>query len=247
MSADGLAVARLAAAYGSVRVLSDVSLTVGRGEIVGLVGPNGAGKTTTLRAISGIAPRTGGGVTLDGADLPARPDVVARAGITHVPEGRGLFPDLTALQNLQYGAIAVGLRPTDAHLEPVLQFFPALRPLLGRKAALLSGGEQQMVAIGRGLAAQPRILMVDELSLGLAPKLVADVLHQLADVVRDRHLGLLLVDQNVRALKAVCDRMYVLTNGTSQEVDAADESIMHMVYFGGEASASTPTGGRADG
>lgn len=232
MSESGLMVSSLSVSYGAVKVLSDVNIEVAPGDVVGLVGPNGVGKTTTLRAISGVTARTAGTVTFDGTNLPEHPDVVARRGVTHVPEGRGLFPDLTVQQNLIFGARAVGRMPSKAEMDAVLDAFPALPPLLTRKAALLSGGEQQMVAIGRGLIAAPKVLMVDELSLGLAPKIVTDVLDRLLESARDRKVGLLLVDQNVRALAAICDRMYVLGHGRSQLANPSDEDFMRVVYFG---------------
>jgi branched-chain amino acid transport system ATP-binding protein len=232
MSEPGLVVSGLAVRFGAVHVLRDVNLEVGPGEVVGLVGPNGVGKTTTLRAVSGVVPRYAGTVSLDGEPLGSRPDLVARRGVGHVPEGRGLFPDLTVQQNLYFAAVAVGRRPTRADLVPILEFFPALEQLLDRKAGLLSGGEQQMVAIGRGLVAAPKVLMVDELSLGLAPRVVTEVLERLLQASRDRGIGLLLVDQNVRALTAICDRMYTLGNGRSQAAEAGDEEFMRVVYFG---------------
>lgn len=232
MSESGLHVSGLAVRFGAVSVLRDVNISVGHGEVVGLVGPNGVGKTTTLRAVSGVVARQSGTVSLDGEPLPARPEVVARRGVSHVPEGRGLFPDLTVQQNLYFSAVAVGHRPVRADLDPVLEFFPALEALLDRKAALLSGGEQQMVAIGRGLVARPTILMVDELSLGLAPRVVTEVLERLLQASRDRGIGLLLVDQNVRALAAICDRMYTLEHGRSQTADVDDDDFMRVVYFG---------------
>lgn len=236
MPESGLQIAGLAVRFGAASVLRDVNISVGHGEVVGLVGPNGVGKTTTLRAISGVVERHAGTVSLDGGPLRQRPDIVARRGVGHVPEGRGLFPELTVEQNLYYSAVAVGHRPKRGDLGAVLELFPALEALLDRKAALLSGGEQQMVAISRGLVAQPKILMVDELSLGLAPRVVTEVLERLLQASRDRGIGLLLVDQNVRALAATCDRMYVLGNGRSEVAEKGDDDFMRVVYFGSGAT-----------
>lgn len=218
--------------FGSVRVLTDVNLTVGAGQVVGLVGPNGAGKTTTLRGISAVVKRQSGSVAVDGVPCPDRPDVVARLGIAHVPEGRGLFPELTVESNIRFGAVAIGKRVTGQALASVIDMFPQLEMLLKRKAGSLSGGEQQMVAIGRGLVARPKVLMVDELSLGLAPKIVTDVLSVLSDTAREDGLGLLLVDQNVRALARVCDEVYTLRHGRSGSIELGDEAFVEAAYFG---------------
>ncbi|HZU18935.1 MAG TPA: ATP-binding cassette domain-containing protein, partial [Candidatus Dormibacteraeota bacterium] len=172
---SGLEVRGLRAGYGRTVILTGVDLEVRPGEVVGLAGRNGAGKTTTLRAISGMLPRRAGELSFDGVPLPAGPRGVARLGVVHVPEGRGMLRGLTVEENLVFGAAAVGRPHGHAERERVLAFFPALGRMLDRKAGLLSGGEQQMLAIARGLMAQPRLLMVDELSLGLAPRVVVEV------------------------------------------------------------------------
>lgn len=222
----------LTVSYGAARVLEGVGLSVSAGEVVGLVGPNGAGKTTTLRAISGMVHRKRGSITLDGHELRERPDFVAGLGVIHVPEGRGLMPTLTVAQNLRLGALAVGHDLDTDTIEPVLAVFPALKPHLNKRAGLLSGGEQQMVAVARGLVMRPRVLMVDELSLGLAPKIVTDLLRTLAAIGHERGVGLLLVDQNVRALAEVCDTLYYLHDGKTHLSDASDEAVLQAVYFG---------------
>jgi branched-chain amino acid transport system ATP-binding protein len=229
----GLDVAGLRAAYGSAVVLTGVDLRVGPGEVVGLAGRNGAGKTTTLRAISGMIPRAGG-LSFDGAPLPARPYRVARAGVIHVPEGRGVLRGLSVAENLAFGAAAVGRPFGVAERERVLGWFPQLRPLLARRAGLLSGGEQQLLAIARGLAAGPRLLMVDELSLGLSPRAVRDVLAAVLSACRDQGVALLMVDQSLRSLTAHCDRLYVLAGGaTTCYEDAASrtDEFWRSVYF----------------
>lgn len=227
-----LRVDQLAVCYGAANVLNDVTLEVGPGRIVGLVGRNGAGKTTTLRAISGLVRPRAGTISLDGETLASRPDQVARHGIVHVPEGRGLMPNLSARQNLQLGAYAVGHRFGSAELADTLALFPAIELCLDRSAGLLSGGQQQMVAIARGLAQKPKVLMIDELSLGLAPKVVTDLLAVLVTIARDRAVGLLLVDQNVRALAERCDTIYHLEDGRSILSDVKDEELLRTVYFG---------------
>lgn len=231
MSSAGLVVEHLALSFGAARVLADVNLSVEPGQLVGLVGPNGAGKTTTLRAISAMARPQAGRITLDGKEYPARPDVLAAAGIVHVPEGRGLFADLTVLQNIRVGALSVGRRLDGADLDGALTMFPKLRRFLGTKAGLLSGGEQQMVAIARGMVARPKILMVDEMSLGLAPAIIVEVLDALVERARREDLGLLIVDQNVRLLSRVCDTISILRSG--RVIDAgSDEELIQASYFG---------------
>ena len=231
---SGLEVSGLRAAYGSAVVLTGADLSVGPGEVVGLVGRNGAGKTTALRAISGIIPRGAGGLSFDGAALPAQPYRVARRGVIHVPEGRGVLRGLTAEENLAFGAAAVGRPFGAAERERVLNWFPPLRPLMERRAGLLSGGEQQMLAIARGLAAGPRLLMIDEMSLGLSPRAVREVMAAVLSACREQGVALLLVDQNLRSLAAHCDRLYVLAGGaTTCYEDAAQrtDEFWRSVYF----------------
>jgi branched-chain amino acid transport system ATP-binding protein len=169
--------------------------------------------------------------------LPADPAAVARLGIAHVPEGRGLIPNLSVRDNLRLGVAALGKRFRADHWDNAVAVFPAIGPLADRKAGYLSGGEQQMVAIARGLAAEPRILMIDELSLGLAPKIVVELLRTLSDVARRSRLGILLVDQNVRALAAVCGRLYTLQDGRSAPASLDDDSVLRSAYFGSGAKS----------
>ncbi|HLH70525.1 MAG TPA: ABC transporter ATP-binding protein [Candidatus Dormibacteraeota bacterium] len=231
---SGLSVHGLHAGYGRTLILTGVDLEVHPGEVVGLAGRNGAGKTTTLRAISGMLPRRAGKLLFDDAPLPPSPRGVARLGVVHVPEGRGVLRSLTVEENLVFGAAAVGKPHGPAERERVLAFFPALGRMLDRKAGLLSGGEQQMLAIARGLMAQPKLLMVDELSLGLAPRVVADVLGGVLSACREQGVALLIVDQNLRALAVNCDRVYVLSGGsTTGYEDAASrtDEFWRSVYF----------------
>ncbi|MGE4242740.1 ABC transporter ATP-binding protein [Ramlibacter sp.] len=225
-------VRELAVSYGAARVIENVNVDVAAGEIVGVVGPNGAGKTTTLRAISGLVARRRGSVMLNGVTLAERPEAVARAGIAHVPEGRGLIPSLTVHQNLRLAAIGAGRRLSDEDVRYATTVFPAIERLMDRRAGFLSGGEQQMVAISRGLVARPTILMVDELSLGLAPRIVKDMSRALRRVAGERRIGIFLVDQNVRGLSHVCDRIYVLQDGVSSVANKEDTELMRAVYFG---------------
>ncbi|HEX7163656.1 MAG TPA: ABC transporter ATP-binding protein [Trebonia sp.] len=227
---DGLTVTGLEASYGRAKILRGVDLHVGDGELVGLAGRNGAGKTTTLRAISGVMPRRGR-IDLDGTSLPGAPDTTARRGVIHVPERRGLFASLTVADNLRMGALAAGRRPDTDHFDRVMASFPALSALLSRPAGLCSGGEQQMVAIARGLMANPRILLIDELSLGLSPRATSDITQALIATCRERKLALLLVDQNIRMLTAVTDRLYLLDDGRTTEVGKGSDVAAEAVYF----------------
>ena len=213
-----LALRNVEAGYGGATVLRGVSLDVAEGETVALVGANGAGKSTLLKAISGLVRVHAGEVTFDGAVLNRVPSPrrVAR-GIAHVPEGRDVFGGLTVEENLRLGAYAVrretGAREMDSRLDDVLTRFPALRDRRDRPAAELSGGQQQMLAIGRGLMARPRLLLLDEPSLGLSPSLVEQIFAILRDL-RGARIGVLITEQNARMTLAVADRGYVLENGS---------------------------------
>ena len=223
-------VENLAASYGKVRVLECVNLQVRSGEIVGLIGGNGAGKSTTLKAVSGTVARASGRVLIDGKEMGPRPEVMARHGVSHVPEGRRLFASLSVEQNIRMGALAAGRRLGGGDIGHLYRIFPACEGLAGRRAGSLSGGEQQMVAILRGLASKPRVLMVDEVNLGLAPIVVDGLVRSLLDAASELSLGVLLVDQNVNMLKKICSRVYVLKNGRSQEL-TGEEGELESIYF----------------
>jgi branched-chain amino acid transport system ATP-binding protein len=203
------------AGYGDVVAVRAVSLEVRAGEIVALIGSNGAGKTTTLRAIAGLLPLRGGRVELDGRALDGLGSAaVVAAGVAHVPEGRQLFPTMTVGENLELGARTRESRARRAEtLARVFELFPRLAERRTQLAGTLSGGEQQMVAIGRALMARPRLLMLDEPSLGLAPVVVGAIFANLAVINRDG-LTILLVEQNVLRALRCSHRAYVLENGT---------------------------------
>ena len=229
-----LELAGVDARYGPVRALDGVSLTVDDGEVVAVLGANGAGKTTTLRAISGTV-RRGGRVELDGRPLRRSPESVAKLGVAHVPEGRGTFAELTVDENLRLGAYT---RRGDLaeDYERVRALFPVLARRRAQQAGKLSGGEQQMLALARALMQRPRLLLLDEPSLGLAPIVVAEIFGVVHKLNADEGLAVLLVEQNARIALDVATRAYVLevgrvaVEGTSDELKA-NESVRRS-YLG---------------
>ena len=201
------------AGYGGLQILQDVSLHVGGGQVVALLGANGAGKTTTLRAVSGLLRPWRGRITLDGQNLVGRsPHEIVRAGMVQVPEGRELFGALTVEENLRMGGFTLPRSELTTARREVEEIFPLLAERRSQPAATLSGGQQQMLAIGRALMARPKILMLDEPSLGLAPKLVAQVFATV-ERVRDAGLTVLLVEQNAAQALRLADHAYVLESG----------------------------------
>jgi len=232
-----LSVEAVCAGYGHVQVLTNVSLHVGRGEIVAIVGANGAGKTTLMRVITGSLVPTRGSVRFVGERLSGvPPHRIAAAGIRLVPEGRRVFPSLTVDENLRAGAYLEARAATDTALDRVYSLFPMLHERPRQLASTLSGGQQQMLAIGRALAAQPKMLMLDEPSLGLAPRIVEEIFEKLAEL-RSANKGILLVEQNARKALALADRAYVLENGRIVLEGAARElqsnEMVVNAYFGG--------------
>jgi len=216
-------------------VLRGISLTVGTGEIVSLIGSNGAGKSTTLRTISGLVPLRDGQIRFKGSELHRRPAEVVKSGISQVPEGRRLFADMTVHENLLLGAYTCATGELAERIEQVYDLFPQVRQRSRQHAGSLSGGEQQMVAIGRGLMAKPQLLMLDEPSMGLAPKLVA----QLADIIkriRALRISVLLVEQNARLALEIADRAYVLQMGTivteGPSATLRDDPFVRRAYLG---------------
>ena len=222
------------ARYGAVKVLHGIALEVGAGELVAVLGANGAGKTTTLRAVSGTVRRTGD-VIFDGHKLPRRPDAAARAGIAHVPEGRGTFSELSVWENLRLGAYTRrGSVKDDARR--VFDYFPRLEERKGQQAGTLSGGEQQMLALGRAMMARPRLVLLDEPSLGLAPMLVKEIFDALDKMKREDGAAVLVVEQNANLALAHAVRAYVLevghvvVSGASERL-RANESVRRS-YLG---------------
>ncbi len=231
-----LEVANLSGGYDGVAVVRDLDLTVAPGEVVALLGPNGAGKTTTLLTISGIVPAIAGDVRLEGQSIRKRaPYRIARLGVAHVPEDRSLFFQLTVGENLRLGA-----SHGAADVDRALHYFPALEPLMGRRAGLLSGGEQQMLAMGRALTVKPKLLMVDEMSLGLAPIIVERLLPVLRTVADETGTGVLLVEQHVELALDIADRAYVLSHGdlvlhNDAAYLRANRELLESSYMGGQA------------
>lgn len=210
-----LKVSGLSVVYGGLHALERVSLEVRAGEFVTIVGPNGAGKTTLLKAVSGAVPTGEGRIEYQGRDIGRlSPAARARLGIGHVPEGRKVFPSLTVLENLEMGSYrADAKRRRVEGLESVFALFPILRDRTGQLAGALSGGQQQMLALGRGLMAQPDLLLLDEPSQGLAPRLVETIFDAIAQMRRQRSLTILLVEQRVVEAVELCDRAYVIETG----------------------------------
>jgi branched-chain amino acid transport system ATP-binding protein len=240
-----LDVTTLRGGYDDVDVLGGLDLHVGASELVAVLGPNGAGKSSLLRAVVGLLPRRIGSVRLDGRELIALPpDAIARAGIALVPEGRRVFPGLTVYANLEVAATR-WLRwreRVDEHVDAVLTLFPQLRARLRQRAWSLSGGEQQMLAIGRALMARPVLLLLDEPSLGLAPRLVDAVFDAIASIHR-AGTPVLLVEQNVAAALGVAGRAYVMSGGAIVCADTADalrhDRQLHEAYLGSVTDSTT--------
>ena len=233
-----LEIRQLVARYGAVEALHGVSLDVGEGEIVSLLGANGAGKSTTLKAISRVIAPSAGEIVFDGTSLAGlNPEDVVQRGIAHVPEGRHVFPGLSVIDNLRLGATPRRAKRTeiDADLEGVMTIFPVLRNLAGKMGWTLSGGEQQMLAIARGLMAKPRLLLLDEPSLGLAPLIVKDVMETIARIARTG-TTVLLVEQNAHLALQIASRAYVLESGrVALRGNAADllrSDEMRRAYLG---------------
>lgn len=232
-AAPAIKIKDLSTGYAGVPVVRGLNLHVNAGEVVALLGPNGAGKTTTLLTISGLVPVIEGSVAVLGTEIrKGRAYAVARRGLAHVPEDRSLFYQLTVRENIR-----LGRRGGDIDVDRIFDYFPELKKLLKRRAGLLSGGEQQMLALGRALASDPKVMLVDEMSLGLAPVIVERLLPVLRRIADERGTAILIVEQHVHLALEVSDRAYVLTHGSLMlEGDAADlrtrRDLLESSYLG---------------
>jgi ABC-type branched-subunit amino acid transport system ATPase component len=232
----------LSAGYDAAAVVRGLDLHVDAGEVVALLGPNGAGKTTTLRAISGLIRPMAGVIRIDGADIARRsPAARAQLGIAHVPEGRGVFFGLTVADHFRLGYRGERLDAAIAY-----EHFPALAALADRRVGLLSGGEQQMLTLGRALARRPRLLLLDELSLGLAPVIVERLLPVVTTYAKDNACAVLLVEQHIHIALAVADRGYVISHGElvvheAVETLRADHQLILSSYLGEQETTASET------
>ncbi len=232
-----LKLSSVTASYGAVPAVSEVSIDVGEGEAVGLLGANGAGKSTVLRAISGLVKVTGGSIDFFGTELTRLPaHRVTALGIAHVPEGRQVFPELTVKENLEIGAYIPSARADRARtLELVFSIFPVLAERRDQLAGTMSGGEQQMLAVGRGLMLKPRLLMLDEPSLGLAP-VMADATFEKVQEIHAMGTAILLVEQNVSRALSLVDRAYVVESGRvilqGSSAELANNRQVQTAYLG---------------
>jgi branched-chain amino acid transport system ATP-binding protein len=236
MSAPALELDGVGVRYGAITAVRDVSLSVDRGEIVGLIGPNGAGKSSTLHAIMGLVRPVAGDMRLHGRSIVGRrPEDIARSGVALVPEGRRIFPELTVDENLRLGAAAIRTRRASGEgLRRVYDLFPVVAESRRRHAGALSGGQQQQLAIARALLAEPDVLLLDEPSLGLAPQVV-DAVFETLTTIRDQGLAVLLVEQRAQRTVALADRSHVLANGqlrlTLGPDDAGDTQTLVAAYL----------------
>jgi branched-chain amino acid transport system ATP-binding protein len=232
-----LTLSAVSASYGSVPAIGDISIDVGEGEAVGLLGANGAGKSTTLRAISGLIRLTAGTITFLGTNITALPPYkVAELGIAHVPEGRQVFPEMTVQENLEIGAYVPRAKADRGRtLDLVFSIFPVLAERRRQLAGTMSGGEQQMLAVGRGLMLKPRLLMLDEPSLGLAP-VMTDITFQKIQEIHAMGTAILLVEQNVARALTLVQRAYVLESGKiimrGSSADLANNKQVQAAYLG---------------
>jgi branched-chain amino acid transport system ATP-binding protein len=232
-----LELSNVSAAYGSVPAISRVAIKIGGGEAVGLLGANGAGKSTTLRAISGLVKLSSGKITVDGVDVASLPPHrIPELGIAHVPEGRQVFPELTVQENLEIGAFVPKAKAQRARsMERVYEIFPRLAERKRQLAGTMSGGEQQMLAVGRGLMLKPRLLMLDEPSLGLAPVMTDVMFEKIGEIYR-MGTAILLVEQNVSRALSLVERAYVLESGRvimhGSSKELANNKKVQAAYLG---------------
>lgn len=222
--------------FGGVRALTGVSLCFDEGEIVALMGPNGAGKSTVLKTIFGLVTATQGKVSLYGQEIQPVPHEIVKLGISFVPQGRRVFKYLTVRENLELGGISINNKHVlKERLDEVLALFPALKEKLNSKSGTLSGGQQQMVAIARGLITDPKLLLLDEPSLGLAPKVVTEVFEKIKEINQKRKMAIVVVEHNIKSLLPITDRAYILDKGvlvhTGVGKEILEDKILEKVFL----------------
>jgi branched-chain amino acid transport system ATP-binding protein len=232
-----LDVSHINAFYGRIQALWDISLTIGEGEIVALVGANGAGKTTLLSTLTGLLPSVSGRIQFQGRRIDGlKSHAIVELGISHIPEGRRLFPDMSVRENLEMGAyLKRWWKQKEETLEEVYQLFPILKERQGQLTSTLSGGEQQMVAMGRGLMSKPRLCIIDEPSSGLAP-IVVDGIFRIIEGLHHRGMAVFLIEQNVQQALEIADRAYVMENGriviTGEGKTLLQDELIKKAYLG---------------
>jgi len=231
-----LEIKNLHSGYNKIKVLHDVNITVPDGKIVVVIGRNGAGKSTLLNTISGLVKMQSGSILLDGIKIPSAPHKIVAAGIIQVPEGRRIFPSLTVTENLIMGGYRASLSEMNTRREEVFEIFPILKERAGQQAGTLSGGEQQMLAMSRGLMAGPKILLLDEPSLGLAPLIFNQVFDLVTRLNRERNMTIILVEQNASIALKMADYAYVMENGSivieGSGKDLARDPNVKAAYLG---------------
>lgn len=222
--------------YGGVKALDGASVQIDEGEVVALMGPNGAGKSTVLKALFGLAPISSGTVHFHEHEITPVPYEMILRGISFVPQGRRVFPHLTVYENLEIGGYVLNAKQTREKIEDVLELFPALRAKLHAKSDTLSGGQQQMLAIARGLMTDPKVLLLDEPSLGLAPKIVTEIFAKIREINERRRMAVVIVEHNLKSLFKIIDRAYILDKGRVVKEDTAEgianSDILERVFLG---------------
>ncbi len=234
-----LAVKKISVHYGGVHALTDVSLAIDEGEIVALMGPNGAGKSTVLRALFGLAPIDRGTVLWHKQPILPTPHEMVMRGIAFVPQGRRVFPSLSVFENIEIGGFTISNRnEIQRRIEELLETFPALKSKLHERAGALSGGQQQMLAIARGLMTNPKVLLLDEPTLGLAPKIVQEVFTLLQEINQRHNTALLIVEHNIKSLFSIADHVYILEKGAVVAEGTAekmkDTELLKKIFLGAE-------------
>jgi len=229
----------LCVGYGPIEVLHEVSIEAKSAEVVSILGSNGAGKSTLLKTISGILTPTKGSISIEDVVINgSEPSKIVKMGVVHVPEGRHIFPGLTVKDNLLLGGYFRNIEDNKKNMEFVMSTFPILKDRLNERAGMLSGGEQQMLALGRGLMGNPKLLLLDEPSLGLAPKITSEIFQIILDLTKQKEIGVLLVEQNAKKALEISDRGYVLVNGKIALSGSSDElknnPEVQKLYLGGK-------------